>query len=181
MKDAWAEPDVRDEVIDYVRYWSDKTQIKATTMVKWIGIARSKYYHWQDRYGKVNEHNAWVPRDCWLTEGEKEAIIRFYKEHPLEGYCRLAYMMVHPDIAYASPGTLYRVPRRRGLLGRPPGGPSSKGVDGREHTFTLALAGGRRYAAGAVVEAPRVGGQRPAHQARRRPVLPLGATKGRGV
>jgi len=49
---------MRDEVVDYVRHWSDKTGVKATKMVKWIGIARSKYYHWRDRYGKVNEHNA---------------------------------------------------------------------------------------------------------------------------
>ena len=58
MNDAWAEPDVRDEVIDYVRYWSDKTGIKAMKMIRWIKITRSKYYDWLNRYGKVNEHNA---------------------------------------------------------------------------------------------------------------------------
>ncbi|MBN2455343.1 MAG: hypothetical protein JXB29_02210 [Sedimentisphaerales bacterium] len=75
MNKSRAEPDVRDEVVDYVRYWSDKTQIKAIKMVNWIGISRSKFYNWQGRYGKVNEHNAWNPRDFWLTCYERQAII----------------------------------------------------------------------------------------------------------
>ena len=37
-------------------------------LVGWIGIARSKYYQWKDRYGRVNEHNAWVRRDHWLAD-----------------------------------------------------------------------------------------------------------------
>ena len=75
MKNSWAEPDIRDEVVDYVRYWSDKTGIKATKMIRWIGIHRSKYYDWASRYGKINEHNAWIPRDFWLADWEKQAII----------------------------------------------------------------------------------------------------------
>ncbi len=31
----------------------------------------SKFYDWQARYGKVNEHNALVPRDHWLEAWEK--------------------------------------------------------------------------------------------------------------
>ena len=46
------------------------------------------------RYGKVNEHNAWVPRDHWLEDWEKQAIIRFPFDYPLEGYRRLAFMML---------------------------------------------------------------------------------------
>ncbi len=118
MKSSWAEPDVRDEVIDYVRYWSDKTGIKATKMVKWIGIVRSKYYHWRDRYGKVNEHNAWIPRDFWLDEWEKQAIIAYYLDHPLEGYRRLAYMMIDDEIVAVSPSSVYRVLKNADLLDR---------------------------------------------------------------
>jgi len=127
LKDAWAEPDVRDEVIDYVRYWSDKTQIKATTMVNWIGIARSKYYDWRSRYGKVNEHNAWIPRDFWLADWEKQAIIAYYLDHPLEGYRRLTYMMLDDDIVAASPSSVYRVLKNAELLNRWNRKPSKKG------------------------------------------------------
>ena len=30
-----------------------------------------------ERYGKVNEHNGWVPRDFWPEDWEKQAIIGF--------------------------------------------------------------------------------------------------------
>lgn len=58
--------DVRDEVIDFIRHWSERTELAAGHLVQWIGIGRSKYYQWRERYGKVNEHNAWIPRDFWL-------------------------------------------------------------------------------------------------------------------
>ena len=109
---------MRDEVVDYVRYWADKTAIKATKMVKWIGIARSKFYDWRSRYGKANEHNAWIPRDFWLTDWEKQAIIDYYLDHPLEGYRRLTYMMMDADIVAVSPSSVYRVLKNADLLDR---------------------------------------------------------------
>lgn len=118
MKSSWAEPDVRDEVVDYIRYWSDKTGIKATKMIRWIGIHRSKYYDWLNRYGRVNEHNSWIPRDFWLTSHERQAIIDYYHDNPLEGYRRLTYMMMDADIVAVSPSSVYRVLTNAGLLNR---------------------------------------------------------------
>ena len=46
VENAWAEPDVRDEMVDYVRHWSDKTDIKAKQMVHWIGITRRATANW---------------------------------------------------------------------------------------------------------------------------------------
>ena len=109
---------MRDEVIDYVRYWSGKTALAATRLVSWIGIVRSKYHDWQRRYGKVNEHNAWIPRDFWLEPWEKEAIVTFYLDHPLEGYRRLTYMLMDADVVAVSPSSVYRVLSQAGLLGR---------------------------------------------------------------
>jgi hypothetical protein len=37
-----------------------------------LSLAASKFYGWRNRYGKANEHNAWVPRDFWLEEWEKD-------------------------------------------------------------------------------------------------------------
>ena len=51
----------------------------------WIGISRSKYHDWIQRFGKVNEHNAWVPRDHWLTDQEIADICKFARAHPSEG------------------------------------------------------------------------------------------------
>ena len=118
MKGSWVEPDVRDEMVDYVRQWSDRTEIKAEKMVSWIGITRSKYYDWRCRYGKVNEHNAWIPRDFWLADWEKQAIIAYFYDHSLEGYRRLAYMMMDDDIVAVSPSSVYRVLKNAGLMQR---------------------------------------------------------------
>ena len=87
-------------------------------MIHWIGIPRSKFYDWRRRYGKVNEHNRWIPRDFWLTEAEKQSILDYYHDHPLEGYRRLTYMMIDADIVAVSPSSVYRVLKHADLLAR---------------------------------------------------------------
>ncbi len=82
----------------------------------WLGISRSKYQDWVTRFGKVNEHNAWVPRDHWLTDEEIAAICQFARGHPSDGYRRLTFMMLDQDIAACSPASVYRVLKKAGLL-----------------------------------------------------------------
>jgi len=95
--------------------------------VGWIGVTQSKFYDWRGRYGKVNEHNGWIPRDWWLTDWEKEAIIRFHQQHPLEGYRRLTFMMLDVDVVAVSPTSVYRVLKKAGLMNRRHPGSSKKG------------------------------------------------------
>lgn len=109
---------MRDEVVDYVAKWSGRTELPTTRLVKWIGAGMSKFYDWRKRYGKVNEHNALVPRDHWLEAWEREAIVTFHWQHPLEGYRRLTYMMLDADIVAASAATVYRVLRQAGCFAR---------------------------------------------------------------
>jgi len=104
--------------VDFVRDWSERTEIRATRMVTWIGIASSKYHDWQGRYGQVNEHNATIPRDHWLEEEEKQAILGFQREYPLEGYRRLTFMMLDRDIVAVSPSSVYRVLKEAGAIRR---------------------------------------------------------------
>jgi len=111
-----------------VREWSEKTEIAADRFVGWIGIARGKFYEWRKRYGKANEHNALVPRDHWLTDEERQAIIAFHERFPLEGYRRLTFMMIDQDVVAASPSSVYRVLAGAGLLDRWNKKPSRKGT-----------------------------------------------------
>jgi transposase InsO family protein len=111
-----------------VRAWSDKTEIAADRFIAWIGVARGKFFEWKKRYGKANEHNALVPRDHWLLDDEKRAIIEFHDRFPLEGYRRLAFMMIDRDVAAASPSSVYRVLSGAGLLDRWNPKPSKKGT-----------------------------------------------------
>ncbi len=107
--------------------WHDRTELPAARFIGWLGIRSSKFYQWKQRYGKVNEHNGWVPRDWWLTDVEKKAIIDFAGAYPLEGYRRLTFMMLDADVAAASPASVYRVLKQAGLIGRSRNKPSSKG------------------------------------------------------
>jgi hypothetical protein len=66
--------DVRDQVVDFFRRWN-RDQRRAISAVA---------EHWRQQvlrlvpgYGRVNEHNGWIPRDFWLEQWEKEAIIGF--------------------------------------------------------------------------------------------------------
>lgn len=96
-------------------------------LVLWLGISLSKFYDWRKRYGKVNEHNATIPRDHWLTDQEKRAILDYESAYPLEGYRRLTFMMLDDDVAAASPATVYRVLKSAHRLRRPSPGNERKG------------------------------------------------------
>ena len=114
-------------MVDYVRYWQQRAGVPAKRILFWMGVPEGTYYKWRERYGKVNEHNGWIPRDHWLTDRERDAILKFYWDHPLEGYRRLTYMMLDADVVAACPSTVYRVLKKAGVMGRSPYKPSNKG------------------------------------------------------
>jgi putative transposase len=119
---------VRDQIVDFVRRWSEKTGFGAGRFIDWLGIRASKFYDWRDRYGKVNEHNGWVPRDFWLEQWEKQAIVDFHLKNPLEGYRRLTFMMLDQDVVAVSPSSVWRVLGQAGLLSKWKGNVSKKGT-----------------------------------------------------
>ena len=127
MRDIWVPHDIRDIVIDFVNYWTEKADIFVSIFIEWLGITTSKFYDWRRRYGKVNEHNHWIPRDFWLEAWEKEAIIQYYHQHPNEGYRRLAFMMLDDNVVAVSPSTVYRVLKSADLLRKWNRKKSSKG------------------------------------------------------
>ena len=67
--------DIRDSVVDYLRSLSERTEIPLTRLLGWAQIQRGRFYDWNKRYGKANEHNGKIPRDHWLETHERDAII----------------------------------------------------------------------------------------------------------
>lgn len=120
--------DVRDQIVDFVRCWSEKTEIGAGRFIEWLGVTASKFYSWRERYGRVNEHNGWIPRDFWLEDWEKKAIVDFHLKNPLEGYRRLTFMMLDADVVAVSPSSVWRVLGQAGLLKKWNGKESRKGT-----------------------------------------------------
>ncbi len=93
-----------------------------------MDLSTSKFHQWRSRYGQANEHNGKVPRDWWLEDWEKLAILGFHDRHPLDGYRRLAFMMLDDDVVAVSPSTVYRVLKNAGRLDRHRWAPSKKGT-----------------------------------------------------
>ena len=110
-----------------MRHWSDRTELPAARFIAWIGVQRGKFYDWQKRYGKANEHNALVPRDHWIEDWEREAILAFHGKNTLEGYRRLTFMMLDADVVAVSPTTTWRVLNKAGVIDRWKQRPSGKG------------------------------------------------------
>lgn len=113
--------------MDFIATWSRKTGLTIDRMLQWLGLSAGKYYDWAQRYGKTNQHNGRVPRDFWLADWERQAILDFQQLYPLEGYRRLTYMMIDADVVAVSPSSVFRVLRNAGRLGCLPRHPSRKG------------------------------------------------------
>jgi putative transposase len=90
-------------------------------------VGLSKFFSWKARLGAANRHNAHLPRDSWLEDWEKQAILDFHARYPLEGYRRLSYMMLDTDVVAVSPSSVYRVLKAAGRLAPRGGRPSKKG------------------------------------------------------
>ena len=125
---VWVAHDVRDQIVDFVQRWSEKAEIGVGRFIPWLGVTAGKFYGWRQRYGCVNEHNGWVPRDFWLEDWEKKAIIDFHLNNPLEGYRRLTFMMLDAGTVAVSPSSVWRVLGQAGLLTKWNGKASKKGT-----------------------------------------------------
>jgi len=125
---VWVPHDTRDQIVDFVRRWSEKTEIGAGRFIQWLDVTASKFYGGRERYGSVNEYNGWVPRDFWLEDWEKREIVAFHLKNPLEVYRRLTFMMLDPNIVAVSTASVWRVLSRAGLLRKWNGKPSKKGT-----------------------------------------------------
>jgi putative transposase len=122
------EPDLRDQVVAFIRRWAGKTGLAMERLLKWLGLSAGKFYKWCQRLGQTNQHNGRIPRDFWLQGWEKQAILDFQERFPLEGYRRLTYMMMDSDVVAVSPSSVFRVLSGAGRLRKWAQRPSKKGT-----------------------------------------------------
>jgi hypothetical protein len=105
----------------------ESTEIPLKQWLSWLGLSRGRYSQWVARHGQHNRHNAAVPKRFWLLDWEREAIIGYALDHPLEGYRRLSYMMLDADVVACSPSSVYRVLKAAGLIRSKSAGATRKG------------------------------------------------------
>lgn len=111
-----------------MQHWTGRAELPAARFLGWLELQPSKFHEWRKRYGKVNAHNGKIPRDWWLADWERMAIVAYHDRHPLEGYRRLTFMMLDDDVVAVSPASVYRVLKRAGRLDRKWQKPSKKGA-----------------------------------------------------
>jgi transposase InsO family protein len=122
------EPDLRDTVVAFIRRWVEKTGLAIEQLLKWLDLSAGKFYDWCLRFGQTNRHNGRIPRDFWLQDWEKQAILSFQELYPQEGYRRLTYMMMDADVVAVSPSSVFRVLSGAGRLRKWTQRPSKKGT-----------------------------------------------------
>jgi hypothetical protein len=64
-------PDVRDEVVDFVRGFTLRTQLPQWWVLVKLAICPQQFFRWEKRYGAVNHHNGKIPRDHWTEDWER--------------------------------------------------------------------------------------------------------------
>jgi putative transposase len=116
LTQTWVEPDIRDEIVETILEYRERTEIPSYRLLGFLGLTASKYHEWRRRYGVPNRHNGKIPKATWLFEHEKKAIIEYAKNNREEGYRRLCYRMIDENVAYASPLSVYRVLHKAGFL-----------------------------------------------------------------
>ena len=57
-----------------------RTELPIWRVLRWLGLARRKFDRWSRRLGTPNQHNGRIPRDFWLEDWEKAAIIAFHHQ-----------------------------------------------------------------------------------------------------
>ncbi len=110
--------DRRDEVVDCVTALSTRTGLPVRPMLTRLGLARAKFARWTASYGAVRTPHGPVPRDHWLTQAERDGILRCHDRYPLEGYRALTYRMLDAGEVAVSPTSVYRVLKVAGRLNR---------------------------------------------------------------
>jgi transposase InsO family protein len=114
--------------VDFVNGYAARTELPVRWVLERLNVQAVQFYRWTARYGAVNAHNGRIPRDHWTTPAERQAILDFHEAHPLDGYRRIAFMMIDADVVAVSPATVYRVLRAAGRLDRWNRTPSRKGT-----------------------------------------------------
>jgi len=100
-----------------------KTEFKLSYFLNGIGLPKSKYYEWKNRFGQENRHNGKIPKEHWHTPQEEKAVLSYARKHLnsteryfRDGYRRLSYRMIDEDLVALSPSSVYRILKKHGLL-----------------------------------------------------------------
>lgn len=112
----------------FLDHWINRTQLPTRWFLGRLGLSRSTYQHWKARELHPCLPAPRPPPPHTATPDESAAVLAFARQHPLEGYRSLAFMMLDADVAALSPSTVYRILKTHGQMETWARKPSSKGT-----------------------------------------------------
>src|SRR4051812_47021407 len=60
LNGAWVPQPIRDAVVRFIDHWAGRTELPVWRLLRWLGMARSKFDRWSQRLGTPNHHNGRV-------------------------------------------------------------------------------------------------------------------------
>ena len=109
--------------MEYTKTITERTELTQQQILKILGLSKGKYFQWNSRMKKENNHNSSLPKKHYLLSWEREAIIAYAKTHYSDndfflrdGYRRLTYRMLDENIVAVSQSSVYRILSTAGLL-----------------------------------------------------------------
>lgn len=114
--------------MDFLAHWMDRTRLPARWFLDRLDLSRSTFQNWKALGPGPRAPDPRPPPPHTASVEEVAAVAAFAREHPLEGYRSLAYMMLDADVAAVSPSTVYRILKAHGLMETWARKPSSKGT-----------------------------------------------------
>lgn len=118
----------RAQIVSSIEHWAARSELPTKQLADWVGLPYGKFLRWRKRLREPRSAAAKViPKSHWLLPREVEAIVGYCRQNPGHGYRRLTWMLTDDDVAYASPSSVYRILKARGLLLLQEGRSSRKG------------------------------------------------------
>ena len=112
---------VKQEVLDLVELTRERTGWTLERILGKLALSKSRYHSWQRRARREELEDGTTVKgeslDQLLGE-EKHSVIAYALAHPKDRYRRLAWQMIHEDVALLSPSSVYRVLKEEDLLYR---------------------------------------------------------------
>ena len=65
--------DLRDQIVNFLRRWSEKTEIGTGRFIAWLGVTTNKFYDWRERCTgscekKILDRDGWRCQHCGTSE-----------------------------------------------------------------------------------------------------------------
>lgn len=103
-----------------VQQTKERSEWPAKKTLAALGIPRGSYYRWlqEEAWAREQQETPRPVQPFEALEEERQAVVKYAREHAAIRHRELAWKMIDDDAAYLSPSTVYRILREANLMCR---------------------------------------------------------------